>query len=205
MATPLPLRRPAPRLAAALLALLAAVPWAHGRAEGEALALKVKASYVYNLLRFVHWPEGALEAETFRLCVIGDDPLAGVIERLHGRKVRGRTIQVERDGEADACPLTYVARSEAPRLDALLARLARPGVLTVGDLERFARRGGVVGFAPAGERVAIRISPAHARRAGLEISSKLLEIAELVGENESRGGERPLLVGDLPDHHGGAG
>ncbi len=177
---------------AALLAALLVLEPGHSTADEATLALKVKATYLFNLIRFVHWPAERIADGHFQLCVIGEDPLTGIIERLGGRAVKGWTIEVVHEPAAsDACPMLYIARSEAKRLAPLLKRFSGPR-LTVADIADFTRSGGIVGFTINDGQVAIRINPARAKRAGLEISAQLLEIAELVNENESR--SVPLLT-----------
>lgn len=55
-------------------------------------------------------------------------------------------------------------------------------VLTVGEFEGFAKRGGMINFIIVDNRIAFEINIDAARRAGLSISSQLLKLAEIVRE-----------------------
>jgi hypothetical protein len=60
-------------------------------------------------------------------------------------------------------------------------RLRGASVLTVGDHDDFATTGGVIHFTRENYRVRFEINVRAAERAGLRISSKLLQLARIVG------------------------
>jgi hypothetical protein len=76
----------------------------------------------------------------------------------------------------------FVGRSELAHLPRILQQIRGTGVLTVSDIEDFARKGGIVGFFNQGGRVRLEINAVLARQAGLKLSAKLLEISRIVGE-----------------------
>jgi hypothetical protein len=53
-------------------------------------------------------------------------------------------------------------------------------VLTVGDTEGFAERGGIINLVKDGNRLSFEINPEAAQRAGLVMSSKLLFLGKIV-------------------------
>lgn len=54
------------------------------------------------------------------------------------------------------------------------------GVLTVGEADQFAVRGGVITFVKEANRLRFEINVDAAGRAGLRISSRLLQLARVV-------------------------
>ncbi len=60
-------------------------------------------------------------------------------------------------------------------------------VLTVGETDRFAQSGGMINFVLEENRVRFEINVEAADRAGLKISSKLLELAHVVAGSRDRG------------------
>lgn len=54
------------------------------------------------------------------------------------------------------------------------------GILTVSEISQFVKKGGMIGFVVRNGKVKLQINIDHAKQAGLVISAKLLEIAELV-------------------------
>lgn len=55
-------------------------------------------------------------------------------------------------------------------------------MLTVGDMDGFARHGGIIGFVMDDNKVAFEINAGAAKRAKLKVSSKLLKLAKSVIE-----------------------
>ena len=70
---------------------------------------------------------------------------------------------------------------EACREVDVLAALAGTNILTVGENEGFVKQGGVIGFAAGGDKMRFEINTGAAQRNGVEISSRLLNLASKVG------------------------
>ena len=96
---------------------------------------------------------------------------------LQGRLRIKRSKQPE---ELKTCQIVFVSKSERGNVNGIIASLGEANVLTVGDSDGFARQGGVIGFTMDGDKVRFEINSAAARRAGLVISSKLLQLASRV-------------------------
>lgn len=143
------------------------------------LEAKVKAAYLYHLTKFVDWP--ALPPNEVRICVLGSEAVGSVMGDLANRVVRDRLLKIEVDVIADPtqCQVLFIGRGEK-RLSELIKRLHGANVLTVSDLEDFARRGGMVGFYLDAGKLKLEINPDNARVGNLRISAKLLELARTV-------------------------
>lgn len=152
----------------------------------------VKAAFLLNFSRFVEWPEGAFPAADapLRICVLGDDPFGAVLDRtVAGEVVSGRTVTIARSAEPVElrdCQVVFVSRSERPRLDAVFDELSGAPILTVGEVEGFAGRGGSINFFLESHRVRFEVNPGAASRAGLRISSELLRLGRIVEEPPTR-------------------
>jgi hypothetical protein len=173
-------------LLSACLALLA-LACAQAAADGPKRETKIKAAIVYKLAKFVDWPDArsAAPPRALNLCLLGQDPIAGVLAAAEGREIRGRRVRFRRladlTAEGDGCHLLFVSASEAPRLERTLAWLDARPVLSISDIAGFAARGGVVGLVRSGKRLGFEINVAVAERSGLAISAPLLELATVVG------------------------
>lgn len=176
----MPLRRAATRIARVLvgaLLLCAALPVA---AEDES---QVRAAMVFNFARFTSWPESAFSAPStpFTLCAAGRDGVTGALGGLQGRTLKGRQVAVRHLGggqTANDCHLLYVAGSEQARFRALIRGVAGAPVLTVSPLPRFERSGGMIELFTERERARFLVNQGAARAAGLDISSRLLKLAQ---------------------------
>lgn len=150
-----------------------------GTAVAGELEAKVKAAYLFHLMKFVDWPN--LPPGDVRLCVQGSEEVAALVGDLANRTVRDRRLRVEAEGGFDPaqCQLLFIGRDERRTPD-ILRRLRGGAVLTVGDADDFARRGGMVGFYQEGGKIRLEINPDTARNAGLRLSAKLMEVARTV-------------------------
>jgi len=163
-----------------LLALLLAVPGAAPAQTAEEYA--VKAAFLYNFTKFVDWPAAAFpDAGVFKICVLGDDPFGGSLQAIAGEQVGSRKLKVARTDAASrsgGCQILFISRSERDRIPQILAAVKGAPVLTVGDGKGLADDGVIVNFILEGTRVRFEINTESAERAGLQISSKLLQLAK---------------------------
>lgn len=154
---------------------------------------RIKAAFLYNFARFVEWPEQAFDNDNapFVIGLLGRDRLAAALEALEGKPVAGRQVQIVRFGdvdEVDRCQLLFVDPSDTAQVTAILAALKGKSILTVGEIEDFAKLGGVIGFTVRKNKVGFEINHAAGARAGLTISSRLLKLAKIVaGDPETTG------------------
>lgn len=180
----LTLRRAA-AIVAVLLALAAAAP---GRAQAPPAPTEyqVKAVFLFNFSQFVDWPPAAFADGRSPLVigVLGRDPFGAMLDEIvRGETVNGRPLAVRRYEsveQVEACHILFIDRSQDSHLDADLAALKGRSILTVGDFDGFARRGGIVRFATVGNKIRLRVNLAAAQQAKLTISSKLLRPAEIL-------------------------
>ena len=153
------------------------------RAEYE-----VKAAFIYNFIKFVDWPPESFSGPNtaISVCVLGTDPFGSVLERtFSGRTIGGKELAIERlkaGEDATACHVLFISRSEEDNLDQILRGIQELSILTVGEMAGFASRGGVINFVKKEGRIRFEISMDAQRRGGLTISSKLLNLAILVGD-----------------------
>jgi hypothetical protein len=146
---------------------------------------QIKAVFLFNFARFVDWPAKAFpDADSpFVIGILGDDPFGSYLdETVRGEKVNGHPLTVQRYrrvGEIRACQVLFISRSEADRLEQILASLRGRSILTVGDTDDFAARGGMIRLATERNKVRMRINLDAVKAANLAISSKLLRVAEI--------------------------
>ncbi len=145
---------------------------------------QVKAAYVYNFSKFVTWQMDDGASRAFSICVLGKDPFGPVLDStVAGESVGGRPISVKRVSrisEASQCSILYVSSSEEGSLDSILTFAESSGILTVGDMPRFAERGGVIGFVSLQNRIRFEVNRGSAERSHLSLSSELLKVASRV-------------------------
>jgi YfiR/HmsC-like len=177
----------------AILLLLALVCASTAQGQTPVSEVNLKSAFLYKFIHYAEWPQEALgELENpIVICVIDQDALAQVLEgAVSGRTSHERPVVVRRVDGSDpfnGCHVLFVGAMDASRMDQVIARASAQPILTVGDAEGFARRGGMINFIPRGTRLGFEINRGAVRRAGLDLSSQLLKLAQLVPD-ESGGG-----------------
>ncbi len=170
---------------AALAALLCAAP-AAAQNSVRLAEQDIKAGLLYNFLRYTEWPAPASGAMV--VCVYGRDPFSGRLTPMSGRTVNRQAIRIrfiDAQAEIDGCSMLFVNAEERSDWPGLRTYLTRRHVLTVSDYDGFARAGGMIEFARANDRVAVRVNPGAAEAADLVIQERLLRLASIV-ETDAR-------------------
>jgi hypothetical protein len=147
---------------------------------------EVKAAFLYNFGKFVTWPSTRPDSGPVVACVLGKDPFGPVLDQtLMGKNVQNRPIIARRIKDIEAlgqCDIAFIAASEQRRVPAVLALAEKSGVLLAGDFAGFAESGGAIGFVMEGNKVRFKVNPEAAARAGIQISSQLLQLATIVSK-----------------------
>lgn len=153
---------------------------------------QVKAAFLFNFAKFVEWPKSSYMGDEapFSICVLGQDPFGDALNTLRGKFVANRPVAVWRIKDAAAgwhCQILFVSSSEKSRLSAIFGAMRGAHTLLVGETDGFAARGGAIQFTLEENHVRFAINPEAIRRAGLEISSKLLALATIVRDGQNGG------------------
>lgn len=145
----------------------------------------LKAAFIYHFATFTQWPSNVLmEGMPIRACVIGDSAVANALS-ASDRDIDGRELEVTmRTVQAlDGCHLLYVSPLSPNVIEQAIAAADGSPILTISDAEGFARGGGVIELFVERGKMRFRISLASAMGAELELSSRLLSLAELIDDS----------------------
>src|SRR5204863_1594641 len=134
--------------------------------------------------KFVEWPPEAFTTPNapFIIGIIGEDPFGTDLERtVRGKSVNGRAFEIKAlrsVAEANDCHILFISRSERKKVAEILKAAGAASVLTVSEIEHFTQAGGMINFVMEGNKVRFEINDAAAKKAGLRVSSKLLNLAK---------------------------
>lgn len=149
---------------------------------------QLKAVFLYRLALFVTWPDNTFTSasQPFTIGIIGTDPFCSQIDQVvKNEKVGSRTIRVYRYDSIQEivqtpCQVLFLSRDYQRNWSQLRQFLHKYPTLTVSDMMEFGQKGGMATIRTQGNRMKIEINSEEARKAGLNISSKLLKIARQV-------------------------
>lgn len=168
------------------LLLLCLLPPVTGRAEVVSREYPLKAVFLLNFAQFTDWPTNSFDDadSPFVMGVLGNDPFGSVLDGvLRSESWKGHKIIVERFRRVEdvkTCHILFICQSETARLDAIVAHLKGRPVLTVSDIEGSAYRGVAVRFLTDNNKIHLQINVDSLKDAGLNMSSKVLRVAEIV-------------------------
>ena len=178
------------RSAAVLLGLLVLLLGARRSIAGDASVpfteYRVKALFLLNFTKYVAWPTNAFTGTNtpFTFGVYGENDFADDLQTaVAGRSVNGRSIIIRQlDGTNDlaGCQILFISHSAVNLRGEILDQVRTLPVLTVGETDQFLQQGGVIHFLKKESKVRLEINLEAARQANLNISSKLLNVADLV-------------------------
>lgn len=166
------------RLVAVLLlpaALLLAPAVTQSQAQGEVEA-RLKAQVLVKALRFVEWPASALPAgQPLQLCLSDESALAQELRALDGQSLARNPLQVRavRNRQFAACHVLLAGEAQLPFP-------AQPAMLWVSEEPGLLERGLMFSLQVEDGRVVFDVGLDAVRRAGLDISAKLLRLARFV-------------------------
>jgi hypothetical protein len=181
-----------PRLRPLVLTLVAVLLCGEVRSRAQDVTeVTLKGAFILNFARFTQWPADALPpSSVVSACVVGDPAIGGALRRVvsaSGHRLHGRTVQVSSLADDDAsiarCHLLYVSGLDRARTAQLIARLRDTSALTVGDDETFITAGGIIRIFVENGKMRFAINPRAATRARLQLSSRLLALADVVDED----------------------
>jgi hypothetical protein len=148
---------------------------------------EVKLGFIYNFANFVIWPNESLEGSSgmLVLCFASDDPSSEVLFKLNDKSIRGLTIRVEKykdDSSIERCQIFFFDTRDKDFIRRKLDIAKGRGILTIGEVDDFAKMGGVINFFIDTNRLRFQVNIDAAQREGLKLSSQLLQSAEIIRE-----------------------
>lgn len=147
-----------------------------------------KAAFIYNIGRFVDWPQAAL-GKRIVIGIDNDVPMVTVMKKFFvDKRIGSRPVEVREvhsRSELRACNMLLISSHDSTRVRELLEQLQGANVLTIGEGEQFVKLGGVVALTPHENTYQLSINPKGAERGQLKISSKLMSMATVVSESEN--------------------
>jgi len=145
---------------------------------------EIKAVYLYNLGSFITWPKTAFKDESFKICILGQDPFKQRLEAIaQGHKITGYPVTIKHlttVEEASGCQMLFISESEQLQLPTIFEWLQGKPILTVSDIPNFITRGGMLQFFPRQNKIRLALTSEIISGVGLKVSAHLLRIIEQI-------------------------
>ena len=168
------------KTALACVAVCSAFAGGEGRARAENnRENEVRAAMIFNFARFTRWPEGAFADSEGRLtiCAPRENALSGALKRIEGKRIRGKEITIRKKASfhlgAHGCHVVIIT---AP-LSEEAHWLHSGNTLIISVAEDVAPDIASIELVSVGRQIRFVVNPAAAKASGVEISSKLIDLA----------------------------
>jgi hypothetical protein len=149
---------------------------------------QVKALFLLNFVKYVDWPASAMPGATspITIGILGQDNFNdSLTNAVEGKNINGREIIIKHlsaDDDLNGCTILFISSSENSQLSAILSKTSTLPILTVGEDESFLHKGGIINFTLKEDKIHLEINLKAAQKVNLQISSKLLSVADVVKE-----------------------
>lgn len=165
--------------------LLAACPVSF--AAQPAAEYAVKAVFLFNFAQFVEWPADAFQAvdAPFVIGILGPDPFGSELDDVvRGESINGRRFVVRRFNDlaaVTACNILFIGQTDPQQVSGVVTALKGRSILTVSDGAADTPTGAVITLVTRNHRIRLLIDLNAASAAHLQMSSKLLQSATIIG------------------------
>ncbi|MFQ5442977.1 MAG: YfiR family protein [Nitrospinales bacterium] len=162
-------------------------------ASPDSREYNLKAGYIYNFTKFIKWPEEAsreINDRGLNFCLVGEDPFGEILDRFAKKlKKKNRDLvvipQVTTE-EMPQCHILFVSQSEESKVNKILLRVREYPVLVIGDTPGFAKKGVSINFFIQKNKIRFEINREALKKAGLVVSSELLNLARIVAGRNTK-------------------
>ncbi len=143
---------------------------------------KTKGLFLYNLAKYVTWPDGAFASDSSPIVigVVNDEGFVSEMEELvEGYEVQGRdlkVVSVDASKATRGVHLVYFPDRNYGRLREQASLFDGHPAIRVAEHKRFVKFGDV-GFVMRDGRVMFYVNGRNTKREGMKLSSKFLRLA----------------------------
>jgi len=159
-------------------------------------AESLRGVWLERFTQFVQWPVGhrVTQADVpFELCVVDDAKFTTLLSVLYAQQtIKGKSVRVhslEADSALGHCDLLFLSALPPLSRDAVLNRAGSHAVLVVSASPGYGAAGSHINLYDEGGYLRFEINLDAVQSAGLVVSSRLLAIARVLRNTDSRDDE----------------
>lgn len=153
--------------------------------------LILKSGVIFNITKFIKWPDTSLpngSTDNFVFCINGNTDISDIFVSISKRrKIQKRFLEVRSDMPISSlrnCDLLFLGTSENRDLKKIIETVKNFPLLTVSDTPGFAERGVSINLVVKKNKIRFEINRSSISSSGLKVSSELLQLGILVGEEK---------------------
>jgi hypothetical protein len=141
---------------------------------------RAQALFIYNFSRLIEWPPN-YKTGPFVIGVLGSAPITEQLKTFtSGKQVGTQPITVKTYGspeEISTCHILFVPFSETKYMARIVSQVATKSTLIITEKNAAIEEGSAINFVVIGDKLKFELSPDHASKYNIKLSSKLNEMA----------------------------
>lgn len=149
--------------------------------------VKIYPAYIYNILRFVHWPNERFQADNspIQICLYGEPFLeAPLASYLNNKRLLKRGFVVARieafNAASSDCHVLYIGSLVRGGIEGDAIEAAAQHILTIAHREDFIQQGGMVNFYLDNQKLRFEVGVDNLAKANIQVEHLLLGISRVV-------------------------
>ena len=147
-----------------------------------------KADYLYQVTKFIDWPELENNTTVLHFCVFGKDPFRGALDKIHLQKIKNRALHINyinQEFQISHCNILFVqASAPSDFIQKRYPLIVKNNILTIGEDKDFSKNGGIISLILNNQELSIEINLHAAKDANIKVNSNLIEIASHIYQGE---------------------
>jgi len=149
---------------------------------------EIKAAFLIKFTDFIKWPKFAFQHEPdhFVLGILGENVFKHLFDPFINQDIYNKKFHIryfhgmKELNDISGVHMLFVSPTEKPHFQKIFDTIDTKGMLTISDAPEFIHFGGTIVFVKKGKRIGFEINRVSEKRAGLKISSDLLQLATRV-------------------------
>jgi len=146
----------------------------------------IKAAFLYNLYRFITWPDRAPanSEKPVQYCALGTDKVDQLLEAtIDGKNAKKIAITFKRIAttrEINGCEILIVSKTNDISLQEVLTAVKGKAILTASNKTAFSKNGGMITLSQKNKRIHVIINIDAVKESKLKISSKVKRLSKII-------------------------
>ncbi|WLQ17131.1 YfiR family protein [Hahella aquimaris] len=168
--------------------------WASGMATAIILAFsaavfaadveyQIKASYLYNFMQFVSFPQESLVHDgQIKVCIVGVNRFGDALDEVNGAKAPQGTVVVSSLGRYRpnlpiyGCNVLFLSSSEERETERILKLVDVREVLTISEYSPFIAYGGLIELYQKDDSIRFRVNASLVTETNFKVAAQLVQL-----------------------------
>lgn len=147
------------------------------------ISAKIKASYIYNFLQFITFPDSSLQSHSqLNICVVGKNSLGNSLDKIEGESTPQAKLHVvyldniSNSNLLKSCNVIYCTRSIKNDTQQLLNTIDKKEVVTIAEYSPFITEGGLIELFNENSKILFHINTSLVTQTHFKVAPQLIQI-----------------------------